>query len=408
MDQLTFSFIFLIFQIFFGLYCLYRINGGFYLQDIRVFFLLSFALYSLFLPLTSVLKLTSGFKISILVQTTNQYALALMAFNIAVLQFRRKWNNNVSFVYSARYFGINLQILLVLVIFSVLYMKRAGITLFQFGNEMSTRVEVGEAISQTWVILSFLIITLSNYLIYYYTKLSKLLKIEFLLVLGLYIIFQLSIGNRREIAGILFFSMSCVLVKYRMKLNPWVMITLVVLFLLSFYVTIFRDENARNLETDDAVELVIVSNEFVYPIQTTYYIIKDKWNFRLGSTYFFLPLQVLTPRCIYPDKPSTLGSEFISKTFGPGSQGFAYTPVSEAYLNFGTLGVLLIFYIFSCFLDSLIKNNSHKIYFVYFMLYGLVFDFCRGDFSSLFYAFIIMYYAGYKFFLFLSRYKIII
>lgn len=365
MDQLTLSFIFLISQLVFGLYCLYKINGGFYLQDIRVFFLLSFAIHSFFLPLASILKLTSEFKIPILIQTINQYTLALMAFNIAVLQFRRKWNNNVAFVHSANCFEINVQFLLALVVLSV---------------------------SQTWIILSFLIITLSNYLIYYYTKLSKLLKIEFILVLSLYIIFQLSIGNRREIAGILFFSMSFISVKYRMKLKSWAMITLVILFLLSFYITIFRGENTRKLETYDALELAIISNEFVYPIKTTYYIIKDKRDFRLGSTYLFSPLLALAPRCIYPDKPSTLGAE--------------YSPVSEAYLNFGTLGVLLIFYVLSCFLDRLIKNNSHKIYFVYFMLYGLVFDFCHSDFSSIFYAFIIMYYVGYKFFLFLSRYKI--
>jgi hypothetical protein len=141
-------------------------------------------------------------------------------------------------------------------------------------------------------------------------------------------------------------------------------------------------------------------------MQTTFYILKDNWSYRYGSTYFFLPIQVLIPRIIYPSKPSTLGDEFTKKTFGAGFQGFAYTPVSEAYLNLGILGPLIVFFFVAFFLDYLVKINSNSLSYTYFMFYGLVFDFCRGDFASIFYAFFIMYFIGYKFVFFLSKLKL--
>ena len=121
-------------------------------------------------------------------------------------------------------------------------------------------------------------------------------------------------------------------------------------------------------------------------MQTTYYTIKDNWDYRLGSTYLFLPIQVLIPRSIYPGKPTTLGTEFVNKTFGPGFMAFAYTPVTEAYLNGGYLGVLLIFSILSLLMDRMVRKANHLITFGYLMAFSLVLDWSRSEFSSIFYT----------------------
>ena len=105
-----------------------------------------------------------------------------------------------------------------------------------------------------------------------------------------------------------------------------------------------RDASTRDMTGNEAVQMALQSNEFVYPMQTTYYTIKDYWSYRFGSTYLILPVQVLIPRAIYPGKPDSLGSEFVKKTFGPDWMAFAYTPVTEAYLNGGCLGIIIVFF----------------------------------------------------------------
>ena len=152
------------------------------------------------------------------------------------------------------------------------------------------------------------------------------------------------------------------------------------------------------MAASDAFKIVLASNEFVYPIQTTAYIINDSWNLRFGMTYIILPLQILIPRFIYPNKPSTLGGEFIEKTFGDNYMGFAYTPVSEAYLNFGVIGPFIMMSILAYIFTLIIKKGHNGLGFYYFLLYSFVFDFCRGDFSSIFYALLITYVLGYRFF----------
>ncbi len=75
---------------------------------------------------------------------------------------------------------------------------------------------------------------------------------------------------------------------------------------------------------------------------------KIQWDYRFGSTYTLLPVQIAIPRAIYPNKPPTLGTEFIYKIMGPGGQGYAYTPVTEAYLNFWYIGPYYCIFVFVC------------------------------------------------------------
>ena len=239
---------------------------------------------------------------------------------------------------------------------------------------------------------------------------SMNIKLRFLFITALliYFGFQLSLGNRREIAGILFFSLSFFLSFYKKKINIKISLILLLIFLGSFVITLLRDEHTRTLDTSTKVEVALRANEFIFPMQTTYYILKDDWNYRYGSTYFLLPFQVIIPRIIYTNKPSTLGAEFTEKTFGKDFQGYAYTPVSEAYLNFGIIGPFIVFFLLAVFLDYIIRSfsKSGKLNYVYFLFYGLIFDLCRGDFASIFYAIVVMYFFGYRFVYYLSKFKL--
>lgn len=398
------SILFLLSQSIIGLYWLHRVNGGFYFQDIRVFFICTYSLYSIFLPLVELFGLLSLFE-NLMPQVTLLYASGLFGFNLVNMLRPIQLKNNIS--QKSKIPGVTfiLVALFCLVAFSFIYMKLSGIAIFNF-SEMSSRTELGQKISQLWIVVTFLVVLVINLLVFYFKKLTSIQRIYFLVIVLFYFIFQISLGNRREIATILFFICSYYLVYKKKRINISFLILALVLFVLSFYVTIYRDENVKALAASDAFKIVLASNEFVYPIQTTAYIISDSWNLRFGMTYVILPLQILIPRFIYPNKPSTLGGEFIEKTFGDNYMGFAYTPVSEAYLNFGVIGPFIMMSILAYIFTFIIKKGHNGLGFYYFLLYSFVFDFCRGDFSSIFYALLITYVLGYRFFNYLLAVKI--
>ncbi len=81
---------------------------------------------------------------------------------------------------------------------------------------------------------------------------------------------------------------------------------------------------------------------------------------------------------------------------GPGGQGYAYTPVTEAYLNFWYIGPFIVFLFLSVFLNKLVKSAcKYGVSFKYMVLFAYVFDFCRGEFSSVAYS-LMFFYLSYR------------
>lgn len=405
---MEFSLIFLFSQIILGFLILHKINGNFFLQDIRVFFLCVYTLYSIFFPLAWYFNLINNFNEQIVAAATNQYAFALLSFNIVNIYLRIKFINHGKIEVINHNCTLLFGLLILFCTWSWVFMKNAGVNTFGYGGDMSSRDSVQGAVTQSWVIMSFLIISLFDYLIYNYRLIPKFQKKALIIILLLYVTLQLSIGNRREFAGIILFVLGFYLTIRVQKFKFKLFLILLGLFISSFYIALVRDENTRELAGNEAISLMLASNEFVYPMQTTCYIIRDqdKWDMRFGSTYVFLPLEILVPRSINPDKPSTLGSEFVKKTFRGKMMGFAFTPVSEAYINFGIIGPSLLYVFYGLLFNYLICKQHKYFKFYYFILYGLIFDFCRGEFASIFYAFFILYVIGFNLYNTIAKYKV--
>ena len=69
--------------------------------------------------------------------------------------------------------------------------------------------------------------------------------------------------------------------------------------------------------------------------------------------------------------------------------GFAYTPVTEAFLNFWYVGPFIVFTVLSLLLVKLVKNSyAHPG--LYFVAFALVVDFNRGDWGGTFYALMVV------------------
>jgi len=380
-DSLLIPFLFLISQSIFGVLFVNNENEAFYPQDIRVLFIVTYSLYSLFCPLISLL----GFDVflSTMPLTTFCFGLGLAGFNLGNILFPVKWVN-ISFVKNSVNYSLLLLLLLAELILLTVYLIAYQVPVFSTLGQFD-RLEFFETINQVWVVLTMAISLTACLIIYYFDEWNKKQFVFGLLLIVYYITLQLSLGNRRDFLPILLFSTSYFLTKYHSKLNAKVIIIGTVLFIGSFWLVQQRNNNLEYSRVG-AIQESFVNNEFVYPMQTLAYIIDDKWDLRYGYTYFVLPFQIAVPRYIYPNKPEDLGKEFVNKTFGEGSQGYAYTPVTEAYLNFGILGPLFVFVLFSLAFSQLIRKfNFSSISFVYFLLYSFVFDFCRGTFATVIY-----------------------
>jgi len=315
--------------------------------------------------------------------TTFCFGLGLAGFNLGNILFPVKWVN-ISFVKNSVNYSLLLLLLLAELILLTVYLIAYQVPVFSTLGQFD-RLEFFETINQVWVVLTMAISLTACLIIYYFDEWNKKQFVFGLLLIVYYITLQLSLGNRRDFLPILLFSTSYFLTKYHSKLNAKVIIIGTVLFIGSFWLVQQRNNNLEYSRVG-AIQESFVNNEFVYPMQTLAYIIDDKWDLRYGYTYFVLPFQIAVPRYIYPNKPEDLGKEFVNKTFGEGSQGYAYTPVTEAYLNFGILGPLFVFVLFSLAFSQLIRKfNFSSISFVYFLLYSFVFDFCRGTFATVIY-----------------------
>jgi oligosaccharide repeat unit polymerase len=380
-DSLLIPFLFLISQSLFGILFVNKENEAFYPQDIRVIFIVTYSLYSLFCPLISLL----GFDVflSTMPLTTFCFGLGMAGFNLGNILVPVKWEN-ISLMKNSVNYSLLLLLLVVELIVLTVYLMAYHVPVFTTLGQFD-RLEFFETINQVWVVLTMAISLTACLIIYYFDEWYKKQFVFGLLLIVYYITLQLSLGNRRDFLPILLFSTSYFLTKYHSKLNAKVIIIGTVLFIGSFWLVQQRNNNLEYSRVG-TIQESFVNNEFVYPMQTLAYVIDDKWDLRYGYTYFVLPFQIVVPRYIYPNKPEDLGKEFVNKTFGEGSQGYAYTPVTEAYLNFGILGPLFVFVLFSLAFSQLIRKfNFSSISFVYFLLYSFVFDFCRGTFATVIY-----------------------
>jgi oligosaccharide repeat unit polymerase len=315
--------------------------------------------------------------------TTFCFGLGLAGFNLGNILVPVKWTN-ITLIKASVNYTLLLLLLLAELILLTAYLIAYQVPIFTTLGQFD-RFEFFATINQVWVVLTMAISLTACLIIYYYDEWNRKQFIFGILLIVYYIALQLSLGNRRDFLPILLFSTSYFLTKYHSKLNIKIVIIGAVLFVGSFWLVQQRS-NGQVYSHVGAIQESFVNNEFVYPMQTLAYVIDDKWDLRYGYTYFVLPFQVAVPRYFYPGKPDDLGKEFVNKTFGEGSQGYAYTPVTEAYLNFGVWGPLFVFVLFSFVLSQLVRKFAlSTISFVYFLLYSFVFDFCRGTFATILY-----------------------
>ncbi|WHF53047.1 O-antigen polymerase [Chryseobacterium gotjawalense] len=253
------------------------------------------------------------------------------------------------------------------------------------------RFDLFKNISQLDVIFGLLITSIYLYFIFFYKQLSKKTLVYISVLLIYYILLQLSAGNRRDFIPIVLGAYWVYVNIKKIKFNflGFLGILLMVLFfnyLGTIRAHLFSDHTSKQ---NDFI-MTMTSNEFVYPFFTLSFEVDDylrssNYQFKNGETFVTYPVLTFIPRDIYSDKPISLANSFIRKFYGNRTViGFAYTPVSEAFINFGILGPFFIYLIFGYLISNIQRNRNQILNFIFF---AMIIDFSRGEIATFLYQF---------------------
>jgi hypothetical protein len=249
------------------------------------------------------------------------------------------------------------------------------------------RGQVGYLGTQLWVVSMFIA---NGYVMYMMAGWSRLGRWARVAVVGsalFFIFFQLAMGNRRDFLPMLVFAVGIIATRHHAVIRIGTLIMGAIAFVIFTAIGIVRQviSDPGVLVRFNPVEILVTQNEFVSPIFTLMHYVNADRALRWGLTYLSAPA-LFVPRAIWPSKPESLSLQFMRDAFGTtGLMGFAYTPVTEAFLNFSFVGPFIVFAVLSILLVKLVRNaDAHPG--LYFVCFALVVDFNRGDWGGTFYA----------------------
>ena len=383
-DTLVAATCFLCGQFLIGLSILRLVDGAFIFQDIRLFFLLFFFLYGATLPIVVATGLAGG--APGLDGAAFLYGTAIFGFNFVQWWYRQPWHDVPKEVL-ARYRPsfANAVIVFLGLVSAVVFALARGV---QFSLTID-RWQATRLTTQGWVVLMFVMNGLVMYMMIGWRSLTRQARTLLVVTMLAFIALQLFFGNRRDFVSMFVFLAVVVATKRHAIIRPRTILIAVLLFAgLTVLGVVRQIMDSPMLILSDPVKLLVTQNEFVSPIQTLMYYVHTAHPLRCGSTYVSAPT-LFIPRAIWPDKPESLSLQFMRAAFGTtGMMGYAYTPVTEAVLNFGFIGPLLVFSVISILMVKLVKN-ADRIPGFYFICFAFVIDFNRGDVGGLFYSIVV-------------------
>jgi oligosaccharide repeat unit polymerase len=373
-------------------------DGRWAIQDIRLFFALFLFLYGAALPLIVLFGVAQP--VAGIAGAGYMYGTAFVAFNLVQWWYKEPFRDIPREVFE-RVAPSPLNIIVLGFAFLAVIMYA-----FSRGVSIGLRIDRGQTQflgTQLWVVMIFVVNGLTMFMFAGWSALSRLEKFLLVAMLGLFIVFQLAMGNRRDFLAMFIFLTAVVMTKRKSVVRLTTVIAGFVAFAAFMAIGIIRQvfEDAALLVRYNPLEIILTQNEFVTPIYTLMHYVNNVRPLRWGVTSLTAPTQFI-PRAFWPDKPESLSLQFMRDAFGStGLIGFAYTPVTEAFLNFSWVGPFIVFAILSILMVKLVRNAERHSG-LYFILFALVVDFQRGEFSGTFYAFCFVG-GAYAFMRFVSR-----
>ena len=364
------------------------INGAWVFQDIRVFFVLFFFLYGGTLPLWLA---WSGSHIAGVGGAAFLYGTGLLGFNLVQWWYKEPWRDLSPEVFArTRPSFLNAFLLLLAVALVVLYAQARGVQLAFRIDRGYTQV-LG---TQLWVVSMFVMNGLTMFMFVGWSNMKWQTRLVCVIAITIFVMFHISLGNRRDFLPMFIFLAAVFATRRRAVIRLWTLVAGLFAFAALTLIGIVRQVlREPSLLMRNPAELFVSTSEFFTPIQTLIHYVNVERPLLWGWTYLSAP-SLFIPRAIWADKPEGLSLQFLRDAYGTTAMmGYAYTPVTEAFVNFGWVGPLVFFSIISLLMVKLVRHaDVHPG--VYLICFSYVVDFNRGDFGTTAYS-LIFVGAGY-------------
>jgi oligosaccharide repeat unit polymerase len=321
------------------------------------------------------------------------YAATIPAYIIAVLlikptDYASHYLSNVSQInVSKGYQYFVILALFLLLAFKSYTLQRQGLFFNYALTKSVSRIDLFTEINQSDILAGLLINASFLFFIFYFFALNPKVKIILVILFLYFVAMNMSLGNRRDFAPMvigIFWVLSC---KYKFKFSlAWFLLLICGIFV---FLVLGSLRSANESESYlDIVNQTLSSNEFVYPFFTLARPVEDYLNgtqeFLYGTSIFLYPIFFFIPRAIFIDKPYSLASQFVLDYYG-GGMGYAYTPVSEGFLNFGPIGPAILYFFIGLSITKLQFRRDQRAIFIFF---SMIPDLCRGEISTFIYQYV--------------------
>jgi hypothetical protein len=241
--------------------------------------------------------------------------------------------------------------------------------------------------TQVWVVTILVVNGVMMYMLAAWGGLGRFARFAVAGSITAFVLLQVTLGNRRDYLYLALFLIASTATRRRAALGLRSALVVGGGFALFVLLGVVRQVLLDpRLALESPLLLALRANEFVYPIQTLVHYLTAGADFRYGATYVLWP-SLFVPRALWPGKPDSLGIQFLLDAFGTREwQGFAFTPVTEAYLNFGWAGPPLLGSVVGALLAWFVRTAPARPA-RYLIAFALVVDFNRGEVGAAVYAF---------------------
>lgn len=379
-DLLLGATLFLMGQIVLAFALLRIINGKWVFQDIRFFCAVFLSLYGGTLPL--ILAAQSGHERGV-VEAAFLYGTGLLGFNLVQWWFRQPWRDVSPEVFDRiRPTAANSVFFGMMILMILGFAASRGI---RFALSID-RSQLKYLSGQLWIVLIFVVNGMGMYMFAGWGRLSHRSRIALVISTTIFVLFEVSLGNRRDFLPILICIAATTATRRRSVITSGTVAAGFVAFASLTVMGVIRQVRLYPmLLATNPVQLFLGNNEFISPIETLAFYTTRHKPLLWGWTYLSAP-SLFFPRAFWPDKPESLSIQFLREAFGnPFGMGYAYTPLTEAFLNFGWVGPFVVMSVLSLLMVKLVRNvDSYAP--LYFILFAMTLDFNRGEFSGTLYS----------------------
>lgn len=347
--------------------------------------------------------------------TTSAYTFCQIAWVfgivISILRFKSftfsDYSNRFNdFIARSQLFN-NIYIPFFLALFSSVFFLYQAREVLSFGGHSYSRLEITQMVGYSGWYLKYIVIAYSWIFLIFFLKnkneVSKLNALFLFFPVLFYIFFQQAIGGRREIVFMLLFGLAIYILFVKGRFTSLFYFNIVALIILLISAGALRD-----FGQNDFIKIATDSlGEFIFPISTfqVYYSELDV-DFRGGFTYLY-SITNFIPSSVFEGKPLPLATEFALKVADPNQEhilGYAITPITEAYINFG-LAAMFVFPLLLSVICIFLELLSRYIIFLPVILFSQSLNFQRSDIASTFFETFILVVIFYVF-IFFTRSKV--